>query len=166
MARAAEASKEQIKVMNARAQSSEANQSVNVLRYGANQGKEQIGSRREKTKSEKCGFCGMVHVLRSCPAFGKTCNYCKKTGHFERVCRAKQRQRDSRPREVNVLGEFEDGEVSDDDLLTFSVESNNEGGSKNAWHVQLKFGKMDLNFKLDTGADCNVISQHRLSNCH
>ena len=84
----------------------------------------------------------------------------------ERLRRAKQRQRDSRPREVNVLGEFEDGEVSDDDLLTFSVESNNEGGSKNDWHVQLKFGKMDLNFKLDTGADCNVISQHRLSNCH
>ena len=90
MARAAEASKEQIKVMNARAQSSEANQSVNVLRYDANQGKGQIGSCREKTKSEKCGFCGMVHALRSCPAFGKTCNYCKKTGHFERVCRAKQ----------------------------------------------------------------------------
>ncbi|CAB4035564.1 Hypothetical predicted protein, partial [Paramuricea clavata] len=120
MARAAEASKEQIKVMNARAQSSEANRSVNVLRYDANQGKGQIGSRREKTKSEKCGFCGMVHALRSCPAFGKTCNHCKKTGHFERVCRAKQRQRDSRPREVNVLGEFEDGEVSEDDLLTFS----------------------------------------------
>jgi Arc/MetJ-type ribon-helix-helix transcriptional regulator len=74
MARAAEASKEQIKVMNARVQSSEANQSVNVLRYGANQGKEQIGSRREKTKSEKCGFCGMVHALTSCPAFGKTCD--------------------------------------------------------------------------------------------
>ncbi len=72
MARAAEASKEQIKVMNARAQSSEANQSVNVLRYDANQGKGQIGSCREKTKSEKCGFCGMVHALRSCPAFGNS----------------------------------------------------------------------------------------------
>ncbi|CAB3996097.1 Hypothetical predicted protein [Paramuricea clavata] len=137
MARTAEASKEQIKVMNARVQLSEANQSVNVLRYGANQGKEQIGSHREKTKAEKCGFCGMVHTLRYCPAFGKTCNYCKKTGHFERVCQVKQQQCDSRPREVNILEEFDDGEVSDDDLLTFSVESNNEGGSKNDWHVQL-----------------------------
>ncbi len=53
MARAAEASKEQIKVMNARAQSSEANQSVNVLRYDANQGKGQIGSCHEKNKVQK-----------------------------------------------------------------------------------------------------------------
>ena len=86
MTRAAEVSKEQIKVMNVREQSSEANKSVNVLQYGAKEGKEQIGSRREKVKSEKCGFCGMVHGARSCPAFGKTCNYCRKTGHFERVC--------------------------------------------------------------------------------
>ena len=141
MARAAEASKEQIKVMNSRAQSSEVNQSVNVLRneanhsvktrFGANQGNEQAASNREKTKSEKCGFCGMVHASRSCPAFGKTCNYCKKTGHFERVCRAKQRQLDSRLRDVHILRE---SEVSDDDLLTFAVESNNEGNSKNDWN--------------------------------
>ena len=56
MARAAEASKEQIKVMNARTQSSEANQSVNVLRYGANQGKEQIGSLREKQSPKSVDF--------------------------------------------------------------------------------------------------------------
>jgi Arc/MetJ-type ribon-helix-helix transcriptional regulator len=56
MARAAEASKEQIKVMNARAQSSEANQSVNVLRYGANQGKEQIGSLRENQSPKSVDF--------------------------------------------------------------------------------------------------------------
>ena len=92
----------------------------------------------------------MVHASRSCLAFGKACIYCKKTGHFERVCRAKQRQLDSRPRDVDVLGESE--VIDDDDLLTFAVESTNEGDLENDWHVVLKFGNKNLNFKLDTGA--------------
>ena len=74
MARAAEASKGQIKGMNSRVQSSEVNQSVNVLRneanhsvktrFGANQGNEQRASNHGKTKSEKCGSRGMVHASR------------------------------------------------------------------------------------------------------
>ena len=64
MARASEASKEQLKIMNSRAQSSEGNQSVNVLRSevnqsanvlrsGAHQGKEQVANHRRKTKIRK-----------------------------------------------------------------------------------------------------------------
>ena len=44
------------------------------------------------------------------------------------------------------------------DLLTFSVESSSEISRQDDWHVMLKIAGTDVNFKLDSGADCNVIS--------
>ena len=33
-----------------------------------------------------CRCCGRIHMLRQCPAYGKTCVGCGKTGHFKKVC--------------------------------------------------------------------------------
>lgn len=38
----------------------------------------------------KCFKCNTVHGARNCPAFGKTCNNCKKLGHFAVGCKAKK----------------------------------------------------------------------------
>lgn len=42
---------------------------------------------------KKCKFCGQSHafVKGKCPAFGKTCNYCKGSNHFEEVCRKRKK---------------------------------------------------------------------------
>ena len=32
-----------------------------------------------------CGNCGDSHAPRKCPAYGSTCNYCKKKGHWQRM---------------------------------------------------------------------------------
>ena len=44
-----------------------------------------------------CNYCGTHHHPSStCPAWGKTCSFCKKPGHFESVCFRKKRQRYTR----------------------------------------------------------------------
>jgi hypothetical protein len=46
----------------------------------------------KKVKYEKsrkaCKFCGTHHKFgkKDCPAFGKNCDYCKKSNHFRSVC--------------------------------------------------------------------------------
>ena len=36
-----------------------------------------------------CRYCGGSHAPRQCPAYGKRCAACSKTGHFRKVCRSK-----------------------------------------------------------------------------
>ena len=54
-----------------------------------------------------------------------------------------------------------ESEGSDDEanFLAFSVESSGKYPSQNDWHVSLKIADSNVNFKIDSGADCNVISQ-------
>ena len=35
---------------------------------------------------QPCQYCGRVHLLRQCPAYGKRCAGCGKMGHFKKVC--------------------------------------------------------------------------------
>ena len=78
MARASEASKEQIKAMAPKEHRNE-NPSLNEIRYG---GKQKKNSPRRPgsgptSQQGNCKFCGSAHSRGSCPAFGKTCGYCR-----------------------------------------------------------------------------------------
>jgi len=159
MAKASEASKEQVKAMGTKKQNDE-NPVVNGIRAGGKTGgdkQKQNPSRRWRpgsagSKKVKCTFCGSSHSWGSCPAYrGKTCDYCQKKDHFSSVCR--KRMRDFGGKTVHAVAEPE-GSDNDADLLAFSVESSD----KDDWHVSLKIADTNLNFK-DSGADCNVISQ-------
>ena len=50
------------------------------------------------TTSEKCGYCGHnKHVSRNdCPAKDKECAACGKTGHYQKVCRSKDFNREKK----------------------------------------------------------------------
>ena len=41
------------------------------------------------SKTYMCRKCGSKHGPRSCPAYGKSCAYCKKPNHFAKVCTRK-----------------------------------------------------------------------------
>ena len=86
MARASEASKEQIKAMAPKEHSNE-NPPLNEIRYG---GKQKKNSPRRPglgptSQQGNCKFCGSSHSWGSCPAFGKTCGYCQRKDHFASV---------------------------------------------------------------------------------
>lgn len=59
---------------------------------------------------------------------------------------------------MQVVAELE-GSDKDADLLAFSWESSSNYPSQDDWHVSLKIADTYVNFKLEAGADCNVISQ-------
>ena len=162
MARASEASKEQIKAMGPNEQNIE-NPTVNEIRAGGGR-QEKNPPRRPRLGSGsnkgKCTFCGSSHSRGSCPALGKTCDYCQKRDHFAKVCR--KRLRDFGGKTIHAVAESE-GSDNEADLLTFSVESSDECPSQDDWHVSLTIADTRVNFKLDSGADCNVISKSLLA---
>lgn len=65
---------------------------------------------------------------------------------------------DLRGKTVHAMAESE-GSDNNADLLTFLLKSSGDCPSQDDWHVLLKIADAIVNFKLDLGADCNVISQ-------
>ena len=106
----------------------------------------------KKEKPWKCKFCGTSHKPRACPAYGKTCNWCKKVGHFESECFSKKKN-------VNAIAESHPDEDEAKQNFCYSVESN--GGQPDYSLTATVDGK-PLTMKIDTGADVNVLSITKL----
>ena len=43
-------------------------------------------SNKKSDRIERCRYCGGSHKRGACPAYGQTCNKCKKSNHFSKVC--------------------------------------------------------------------------------
>ena len=107
-----------------------------------------------KAAKRRCKFCGRWHQFSpgTCPARGKTCNKCGKTGHCTAKCGSRAVHQveadsdvdDSHPRGRSI------GSVTLHQINT--VDS--MGGAK--MRVHDKF----VNFLLDPGANANLISTH------
>ncbi|KAM7306991.1 uncharacterized protein ISCGN_010627 [Ixodes scapularis] len=101
--------------------------------------------------SWSCRWCGgtLRHSKAQCPATGKKCNGCKKTGHFQAVCMARERPTDLRP---SNNGRQRNSAV--DELFVGQVLHSANG---QPWTVRARIGQKTLTFKVDTGADVTVI---------
>jgi transposase InsO family protein len=103
--------------------------SVNAVKHQ----KAEIRTRGPKARAEgegtasSCKFCGRVHALRQCPAFGKTCNKCQKKHHFAVVCKStvnlvQQYHSDSESEYSDVLSVTGQGRLSGRCLVEATVE--------------------------------------------
>ena len=120
-------------------------------------------SQSSKAKDEiKCKYCGNQHVqdMQSCPAFGKKCAKCKKYNHFASVCNAKTVQH------LVEQNEFvEDSDTSTDEsdiafldeIKSVPAVINSLQTKRKEWRSLVKVENVDIDFKLDIGADVNVI---------
>lgn len=107
---------------------------------------------------ENCRYCGGSHRRGSCPAYGQTCNKCKKSNHFAKVCQAKPKRvetietndffLDSIELKINETKPTEEEEYYID-----SISGDNE------WRVNLNASDTNICFKIDSGAHVNVISR-------
>ena len=97
----------------------------------------------------KCSWCGCTpnHDRANCPAKEVTCHECSKVGHYARVCRSKGTKNPTKSKQVNVL----EGDPQ------FLGEMSAEGSRP--WMVTLSLKNVDVQFKVDTGADVTAIPE-------
>lgn len=114
-----------------------------------------------KNENFDCQRCGKKHGVKSCPAYNKRCRKCHKVGHFFNFCKSKN---------INVVDDLENKNFK----RNSSDDCSNESESKlyldaihlnckvysveDDWCETVKIGNKSLTVKLDTGAQCNVLS--------
>ena len=123
-----------------------------------------------KQKSGKsCSKCGTFHPIKQCPTFGKVYHSCNRPDHFKAVCKSKsnveQKQRKQskkrklKGKKIYYVNDDSESSGSDGDELFIGMVKADQNTDTDEWSAKLKINGKNLKFKLDTGADCNVISK-------
>ena len=112
---------------------------------------------RQRLQSDRrkfqCGKCGSRHTRQqSCPAIGAECHKCGRRNHFARVCRSTPKRAD-KPR----LHTIEQNSSDEDDGMYIAMI--NDDADTEEWEVNIRMNEQRVTFKIDTGAQCNVISK-------
>ncbi|GFS85346.1 transposon Ty3-G Gag-Pol polyprotein [Nephila pilipes] len=134
--------------------------------------KKENPNQAKKSSQYECKKCGRKHKPRECPAFEKICAKCNKKNHFS----AKYFQNTKNIHEMNVpeneLDVYIDSITVNETKCeirncTDSIDKNIEMISETIWYkyitldVNHKF--FDINFKLDTGAEVNILPLYILN---
>jgi hypothetical protein len=72
--------------------------------FGRQQFRPQSGQPMTYNQNTSCNNCGRRHQQGSCRAYGQTCHFCGRVGHFANVCR----QRDQTTQSVNQISWVQD----------------------------------------------------------
>ncbi|KAK3084719.1 hypothetical protein FSP39_017965 [Pinctada imbricata] len=103
---------------------------------------------RNNLQTISCKNCGKKHVINNCPAFGKICYNCKGRNHYSNLC-PKPR---SNPNKHKV-----DTVDQSDDLFLGMLSIDSLSDAEDTWIEPIKIHRKAVNFKLDTGAEANII---------
>ena len=113
-------------------------------------------SARGDKKKQCCDKCGNWHTKQqTCPAQGVECHKCGKRNHFARVCRSKVKRSGT-----SSLHSIQQEESSDEEEHLFVASLHTSSKSKE-WKVTIKLNNQKTVFKIDTGAQCNVVSKQK-----
>ena len=109
-------------------------------------------------QQQPCLYCGGLHMLRQCLAFGKTCMGCGKTRHFKKVC-CRRRERVVNEIEVEVSQEYSEGGIE-----TVSIDSVHLNKNLSLFMVELEtcagVNKIVILYKKDMGNKGNIMTWH------
>ena len=123
-------------------------------------------NQNQESKNKICDKCGFEkrrsHARGSCPAKQQRCRKCNRIGHFERACRQKiHYMEDNR-----VERRFHDRDDRDEDIrndmekvFLGAVDVQEQNGYEPPWKVNILVNGSRVNFKIDSGADVNVMSK-------
>jgi hypothetical protein len=102
-----------------------------------------VDKNKRNNRMNSCSYCGRQHLRGKCPAFGKTCNVCKKLNHFVSQCRTNKM--------VNAL------ETSN----YFNADVNEEcyaiGDSKFSTIVSVLINNVSFQMQIDAGASLFIV---------
>lgn len=111
-----------------------------------------------------CRRCNLTHRVRSCPAFGKTCNACSKLNHFAICCNTR--------RNISTIendNDYESTDENDDfyigtlDVCSAEIDSD---ATAYPWTEKIEVKGSEIPFKIDTGAEMNVLPLRELKRQH
>ena len=130
-------------------------------------------TRPEKTRGERCGYCGLTGVHKpgkDCPAYGKKCRYCGRWNHFTKVCTDKHPRENRQRKGRQIKKTSEEAEKQE----TSSDEEFFQQTVKHLAHIQKikKIGESEKTIPIrlddvitriepDTGADVNLMDEHQ-----
>ena len=120
-----------------------------------------LAKNRQPSQGRKCRNCGGNYPHQNkCPAYGATCNYCRKKNHFVAVCRKRTRERSHVHKiEQQQIPEQSDKSVSDtESLFTVNILTNDKVPK-----LTLKINDIPTKTLIDTGSSINIISQDILN---
>ena len=115
--------------------------------------KQKNGRSDQKHPSKPCKRCGTKHEINKCPAYGKTCHKCNGKNHFANVCFTKT---------FSKVHTVENQPNTTDKSLFIGEVHAVEHDNADELYVNLKINGTYLKFKVDTGAQCNVIPRSDL----
>lgn len=107
-----------------------------------------------------CWFCGGYHRFiprNNCPAYGQQCKKCGVMNHFARECRREDYEDN---RSVNSISVCTDPKCEDCDHSAqriLKVDCLNSDENATCWFEKIECEDTAIKFKLDTGAEANVI---------
>ncbi|KAL9973467.1 hypothetical protein ACROYT_G019932 [Oculina patagonica] len=108
---------------------------------------------QSKTKNgiqKACKRCGTLHAPRKCPAYGKICLKCKNRNHVASQCLTKNVYLVESDQAAQPIVE----DVELEELFIGQVQKDDHGQE---WKASLQVNNNMVEFKLDTGAQANVI---------
>ena len=109
--------------------------------------KQEVEVVQRQKNSPACYFCGGPYSRsHKCPAKGKQCSKCRKMNHFAKMCKSKV------VHELETKSEVEDGR----EFMIESI-STEEKVEKPYALIKLTENDSELAFKIDTGAEANIL---------
>ena len=108
---------------------------------------------KKLTDKPACNRCGYKHTPnQTCPAYGAECRKCGRKNHFAKVYRSK-----TSPSGLNTI-EHDNYDDPSEDMFIGMIQANS---NLEDWKTTILLNKQKTTFKIDTGAQCNVISKRQ-----
>lgn len=107
---------------------------------------------------DNCTRCSRSHEIGKCPVFNKKCNNCHNMRHFAVTCKFKRLNKFGN-KQVDIVQQ-NDSNQEDESTSIFIGTVNGTFIDSDWCEVGLLNNKCHSTFMLDTGAQCNVITEH------
>lgn len=147
---------------------------VESVRTTKSNSKVKSNSSKEISDDEQfdCKRCGTEHSRKSCPAYKKKCDNCNIPGHFARMCKSKT----SKPKKIHQVDNYSESsednssdgeeiiirEIKTKGFFELYVDDIEDGDHDDSWYEVVEIAARKIKLKLDSGAQCNVLSQKYL----